>query len=388
MREIKKKMLLTAVVLIFAFAVTAGTTYAWFTTSQTVELKEITVNVKAFKSVLIKLADADAEFNYLGYSSNLVPSSYYQLLTNDFFDYNPSNPEDIDFGYRLHAWELTPVTVIDPTYTTVHGDQFNRFTNVDLSDHTRSLSPINANRYVGTFDELTETWSVGNGGQINSPHGGVIQLKFWVMSQAAGTIPLYLNSLIISTTGPRYLFESIHGSARMSVQATGYLSGYYENTAQYTVDAQTLTGSQLSDRIIANRASFNETIAQFGYRPANPLIYANTDMTVDPDGIENNGDEYIVSGLDYNFTFRPGMVGYDPAGFRNNLDNANDLSSLQGKYGVAADPGTTITLLRQHEPQLLTITIFIEGWDEHANNNIISGNMTVDFSLKIEYDDY
>ncbi|NLZ62099.1 MAG: hypothetical protein GX904_04815 [Acholeplasmataceae bacterium] len=387
MKEIKRKLLLTAVVIIFAFVATAGTTYAWFSTSQSVELKELTINVKAFKSVLIKMAHADAEFDYLGYSSNLVPSSYLQIITKDYFDYDPSDPEDIDYGYRLHAWNLSPVTVITDTYASVNGNIFNKFTVPDFADYSRSLSQINQYRYVGTFDSDTETWSIGNDGEINTPHGGVIQIKLWVMSQAAGTIPLYFSDLSISTTGPRYLVESVHGAARVSTLATGYLSGYYENTAQYTADAATLTGAQLSSRIIDNRGTFSADNAQFGYRNSNPLVFANDDLLVDPDGIDNNGDEYTVKGLDYDFEFKPGTVGYDPSKTFNKLANADVLASLPNTYGVVADPGTAITILHQNEPQLLTFTLFIEGWDKEANNNIISSQMTLDFSLKIEYDD-
>ena len=81
------------------------------------------------------------------------------------------------------------------------------------------------------------------------------------------------------------------------------------------------------------------------------------------------------------------MKGYDPSESFNELDNANTLASLPDTYGIAADPGTPITLLHQNEPQLLTITLFIEGWDKETNNNIISSQMTLDFSLKIEYDE-
>ena len=387
MKELQKKLLLTALVIIFAFIATAGTTYAWFSTSQSVELKEMTVNVKAFKSVLIKMAHADTEFDYLGYSSNLVPSSFLQIITNDYFDYDPDDAEDIDYGYRLHAWNLLPVTVIDHTYTGINGNMYSEFSFPELTDYTRSLTYINQIRYNGTFDEGTETWSEGNGGRINTPHGGVIQIKFWVMSQAAGTIPLYFNELSISTTGPRYLIESVHGSSRISVESTGYLSGYYENTAQYTADAASLTGAELSSRIIANRGAFNVDNAQFGYSTSDPIVFANEDMLVDPDGIESNGDEYIVKGLDYDFEFKRGMKGYDPSESFNELDNANTLASLPDTYGIAADPGTPITLLHQNEPQLLTITLFIEGWDKETNNNIISSQMTLDFSLKIEYDE-
>ena len=386
MKELRKKMLLTAIVVLFAFIATAGTTYAWFSTSQSVELKEMTVNVKAFKSVLIKMAHVDSEFDYLGYTSNLVPSSFIQIITNDYFQYDPDTPEDIDYGYRLHAWNLMPVTVIDESYANVFGNQFNVFTDPTMTDYTRSLSSINQVRYNGTFDSETESWTEGNGGQINSPHGGVIQFKLWVMSQAAGSINLYLNNLSISTTGPRYLIEAVHGSARVAVEATGYLSGYYENTAQYNADAATLSGAELSSRIISNRGAFNDSTAQFGFQNTNPLVYANSDMLVDPDGIENSGDEYTIKGLDYNFEFRHGMKGFDSSGTFNKLTNANDLASLEGKYGIASDPGTTITLLHQNEPQLLTITVFIEGWDEQTNNNIISSQMILDFSFKIEYD--
>ncbi|MDD4184208.1 MAG: hypothetical protein PHI01_02175, partial [Candidatus Izemoplasmatales bacterium] len=59
MKEIKRKLLLTALVIVFAFVATAGTTYAWFQISPTVEAESLNFNMQSKDSLLLRVYNGE-----------------------------------------------------------------------------------------------------------------------------------------------------------------------------------------------------------------------------------------------------------------------------------------------------------------------------------------
>lgn len=88
----KKKIMLAGVVTIFAFLVTIGSTYAWFTTGQSSEIQSIEMSVQTDTSLLILL---DKGYNY-GVPADKTfldnPTNYFSTLSNDmitsYYNYN------------------------------------------------------------------------------------------------------------------------------------------------------------------------------------------------------------------------------------------------------------------------------------------------------------
>ncbi|MFA5742212.1 MAG: hypothetical protein WC874_04970, partial [Candidatus Izemoplasmatales bacterium] len=62
MKSLKIKVLLSGLVLMFAIAASFGTTYAWFTISNTVNIDSMTINVQSGESLLIRVYKGE----YLG----------------------------------------------------------------------------------------------------------------------------------------------------------------------------------------------------------------------------------------------------------------------------------------------------------------------------------
>jgi hypothetical protein len=83
----------------------------------------------------------------------------------------------------------------------------------------------------------------------------------------------------------------------------------------------------------------------------------------------------------------------------NNLDvNDDDLYLAQtatekllsdSRHGILyGNPDSSIiTQIVPNRPQLVTITLFVEGWDEHCTFNIIASSLMIDFSLTIKEED-
>ncbi len=59
MKSLKTKVIMSAVVLVFALLATIGTTYAWFTVSSTVSLNTINIDVTTEESLLIRVWNED-----------------------------------------------------------------------------------------------------------------------------------------------------------------------------------------------------------------------------------------------------------------------------------------------------------------------------------------
>lgn len=127
MKQLRTKVLLSAFVLIFALVATIGSTFAWFTISTSVEIETMELNVSTEDSLLIKVWETGEDFN----TPTLLDASQYKTFIPI---------EDILATYAdLATWRLSPVTVINSTYTGIDGDVFNVLTTPN-TDFDRSLS--------------------------------------------------------------------------------------------------------------------------------------------------------------------------------------------------------------------------------------------------------
>jgi hypothetical protein len=108
LKEVQKKILLAGMVAVFAFLVTIGSTYAWFTIVNENSVEAVSVNVQAQQSLLIMMDDDEA---HGGNGLNLVddetylnnPANYVTNLTNAI----------ISAEYDFESIVLEPVTTLN-----------------------------------------------------------------------------------------------------------------------------------------------------------------------------------------------------------------------------------------------------------------------------------
>ena len=84
MKALKTKVILSGIVLVFAFIATIGTTFAWFTISTTATVESMELNVSAAENILVKpyvIGSDEGEASQ--YSSLTNPANYYTTLSND-----------------------------------------------------------------------------------------------------------------------------------------------------------------------------------------------------------------------------------------------------------------------------------------------------------------
>jgi hypothetical protein len=321
MKSLKSKVILSALVLIFALVATIGSTFAWFTVSQTVTVESFTLNVTAEDSLLIKPATIATVFDATTFANNTSAAGYLTTVTNTHL---------ANAGYDYLKYLLRPVTAVQTGYATIDAASLNILGDIEV--YTRPLTPI--------------SYTPGTGQVNNIVDGGAIQFKFWVMSQSEGDKDLFISNLNI--TGLIAASQTaIEGSVRIAIQSRGYL-----------------TGATIETPVIAS---------------TNSLIYSDGNNTAD-----------------YSYTFLMNLPGYydgDPV-VENAFNRINDLEAgreaalLAYSTGTshatfATDAETVITTLFTNEPQLITVTIYIEGWDAQTTNAIIASQFATVFYLKI-----
>lgn len=312
MKSLKSKVILSAVVLIFALVATIGSTFAWFTVSNTVNVSSISLQVQSQESLLIKVAAptalaADAP-------NHLTASEYYSLLDEG----------DILALYASIATAyLQPVTAVQTGYTALDGDILKPLNSVE-GNPTRLLgSALDLNLADGSTS-------------VNASGGGVVQMRFWVMSQGSGLKDLYLSDLDVTATDAGLLAMN---AVRMSIWAGDY------------------SGSTTS------------------------LIYGPA--------------------VDYNFAFLEGQAGFFSGSVYtgDTLNGFNAISELvEGYDGLGSsapnfmtDPSSAVvnettdvlTVLAQNTPQLITVNLYIEGWDAQTTNDIMLADFDIAFAFSI-----
>jgi hypothetical protein len=277
MKEIRNKVIMSALVLAFAIIATIGTTFAWFTISNTVQVTSLELNVKAENNLLIRVWDNDIP--------SLNPNDYKTTLT--VADILTSSQYSGFADYRI-----TPSTALNGT--TLNAKALNVFSDVA----TREYSPAIGNSTAGHF----------------------IELKFWVMVQ------------------------------------TGEVAGKTLGMKDIVITAGNVLPTQ--DQVV--QATFLAAWLESG-----------------------SAEIYRKDFADYSFTFMVGQSGHSTTLFnRLNEQQAgleNDLVALHVDY-LDSNLGT----LLDTTPQLLTIRIYVEGWDTEANNNIIASLFNISFVLEIK----
>ena len=164
MKSLRNKVILSGIVLLFAFIATIGSTYAWFTVSSSTNIETMELNVTAADNLLLRVKTGEAEetltflqdaSNYKTYIevADLIAAGYLQ--------------DDVDT-----PWRLQPSTVLQ--------DATSRFSYLtDPNSTTRTYAAATANDYGGHY----------------------IHLEFWILSQSEDAKVIQLNDFAIDAIG-------------------------------------------------------------------------------------------------------------------------------------------------------------------------------------------
>ena len=104
MKSLKSKVILSAIVLVFALVATIGSTYAWFTVSNTVAVEPMQLDVQSSESLLIRVFNGETAANVVATSGGLLDATSYKasLSTADIIAAT---------AYAgLADWTMSPVT--------------------------------------------------------------------------------------------------------------------------------------------------------------------------------------------------------------------------------------------------------------------------------------
>ncbi|PKK97617.1 MAG: hypothetical protein CVV58_00340 [Tenericutes bacterium HGW-Tenericutes-3] len=326
MKSLKSKVILSAVVLIFALVATIGSTFAWFTVSNTVATSNISLNVISADSLLIKLANYTAADGDATAAAQLNPANYSQSATINDTTLDAAGYIDLGASESMDLWQLGLVTAVQPGYATVTANPAELRTMV-TAVATNPDRELSAGAYTG----------------FNSQSGGAIQLKFWVMSQSSANKYLRVNELLITgTTASTEVNTALQNSMRVSV---------YSSVA-------TVGNSYLFMKDLAG-ASYDYS---FAFTSANAdTFYAGSVYPTD-----------IMVGFNYIDQLTLGINGASTA------LTAAALASQ--KLGTST---SNITTLVQNVPQLVTVTYFIEGWDAQASDLLNTATFQTSFRFTI-----
>jgi len=313
MKALRTKVILSGIVLVFAFIATIGTTFAWFTVSDTVTVDNMQLNVTTEDNLLIQVFDPIDD----------NPSSGPTLLS----EYGSSvTLAQIEAEYGdLSTYQLTPVTALQDYATPLIDGRL-----------LKSISALDSLRAIS-----------GTAPTANATDGDYIQIKFWLYSQSDSSQQIELTGLNINVTG-----LSSNDSDQNAVANALRMAVYLDS-------ASTGAGAYIFG---------NDTDFGFTWTASDPGYY---DPVADT---SNTGD---TEDLTYGFNSL-NAIGITTAG--------GELETSVTNYAnvLLNNDQTDILTINPQSPTLVTVNIYIEGWDISTTNLIMDANVNIEFGFKFE----
>ena len=275
MKSLKTKVLMSALVLVFALIATIGTTYAWFTLSENVAVTGINITVNTEEALLVRVWNEDGAA-----VSGYTEDDFFNSVTILDPDGDGTESGYYKTGLETTGWKLTPVTAV-----------------------------------AGETDNDTNYLSLDTPANANSEDGGYLQVKFWMITLSAeASRQVQISSLTVDSTNT-------------NLEKTMYVG---------TVDEDTVK-----------------------------TIYAG-----------------VPEATDYTFTFGEGEPGYSSAD--TDLNSIETPSGLRSAVDTVNSDVVVATLASGLAGvELVTVNIWIEGWDPLSTNSIMGDSVTVDLTFSL-----
>lgn len=315
MKNLRVKVWLSGVVLLFAIVASFGTTYAWFTVSNIVNVDSMAMTVTSDESLLIRVYkgeyEGDAAQDLLDEASLLDASLYLNTLTID----------DIKLSAKysgFDAYRLSPVTAAD----TVAYEGLNGKALKTMNILTKTLTPtVNANSSTGDF----------------------IELKFWLMAQITDE-NIVLSDLSITTNAASNLLDS-------------------QDNVVYAVNVAAWKSQVKSVSYDLDDAKIYSIDPEYGFAFINGMNGGPTDTDANA--------PYTLTGTQIDALLD------DHALFHGTADETNVSAAT-----IASS--TTLASLTADTPTLITVRIYIEGWDAQMNNAVLASKFNISFAFEIK----
>lgn len=168
----RKKIMLSAIVAMFAFVTFIGATYAWFTVSSSTDIEDISLRITSSDSLLIKM---DNGYNLIDDLIDLTnPATYTSTLTNELIA--------AVYDFTSQQIMITPVTSPDGAIFTLRDG----------------------------ITDVSHTPSVSNPGQY-------IEFSVWILSQATN-VTVALSDVLTTAVNVNTHQNDIVNSVRISLQ--------------------------------------------------------------------------------------------------------------------------------------------------------------------------
>ncbi len=330
MKALKSKVILSAVVLLFALVATIGSTYAWFTVSQTVEVSSLQLTVESADNLLIRMEDPLVNDDI---EPDLdLPGTYKTILTSaevrTKYDYT---------GGGIAAWTLYPVTAVQSAYTSTDAKTLNEM-----------QVAIDTNLVRG----LTATATPNQDG------GDYIQIKFWLYLQSTSAVDQYISLQdlsVITAGGNNVQQDNVVNAVRVAVWGDDTTYGVSGGP-----DAAVIFG-------IDNEYDFAFTSAYAGYSDY-------TDVWTVLEGEEIGTDQFntiVQTDAITNFS-----TVSDGVFFQSVL-----LDVIPGMSSNTISECDDIFLITPETPTLFTVRIYIEGWDSDTINSLSAALFDISFKF-------
>ncbi len=322
MKSLKTKVIMSALVLVFALIATIGSTYAWFVVTDTVSVEALTINVTTQDSLLIKLYEgaalpdpwsAETDFGTTISEDDIFTSTWYTSTGNEG-------------AYDIDNATLFPMTAASGL-TTTGGTDYS------------TLNPTTLG-YVNILNTTDRTLLTGE----PNVAGGYIEIQFYLLSQSVANDVMLQNLSITSSNSilAKAVFLGTSGDSNnvFSIDPDYDFAFIDGDTGYITEDA-----THDNDDTISFFNDITET-------RQGTLIAANA--------------QYYVSGQTGNILADDGttIVGYGTTAGTTNVE--------------------TVASLAADTPELITVRIWLEGWDEQANNDVIGANFDISFEFAIK----
>jgi len=195
MKSLKTKVILSAIVLVFAVIATIGSTYAWFTVSNVVTVNSFDVTVESSEALLMRVYDGETDsglaYDDAGYGWTLADfSNVLDMTDGDEYD---------DLG----LWRLSPVTCFSGE------DQTSGVYSTDYDTVGINALRKPTGKFLTPDTDLAGRELGSGAAAANTAGGGYIELKFWLLKPAGSNSNVVFDYSITDGNGVETWEQSI-----------------------------------------------------------------------------------------------------------------------------------------------------------------------------------
>ncbi len=361
MKSLRNKVIMSAIVLVFAVIATIGSTYAWFTVSNQTTVSTMNIEVASSESLLMKAWDT-GEVEVEGQVYNHVNYGW----TLDDFATVVNIATDSTYYANYGDWRLLPVTALA-------GETVNQ-TDYDSIDMT-------ALRYLSDVNTTTRPLAAAT---ANSESGHFLEFKFWMLRPGGTNMDIvfdytmagtYADALHIGVIGDT---KDISEATDISFDVAGEINSTTTDLSGYTIgDTLTVSGST------ANSQTFTVTANS----TANQILVSEAVTTESGETVSIvGGDNYTLFGddLEYAYSWTSTDAGYSGLAIDSVVNAgtsvATALSNISGSEG-----STVVNYLESaNVPELVTVRVWLEGWDAETTNAVMAATFTLSIQFTLQ----